>query len=264
MRYFSLVVMAAVSSVASTQIASAADMPIKAPVAPAPVAFNWTGWYIGANGGYGWGSSNISATPLPSTSFSFPFRIFIAENHPRSLDPNGAIAGGQVGYNWQVSNWVLGLEADFNYFRLTDSFALTPTAVLLGASGTISTRWLATGRARVGFAIDRWLVYGTGGLAVGRVNYSETIAVAGGATGVNSFSASITENRVGWTIGGGVEWAFAPNWSAKAEYLYLNLGGMSVTALNSSPLAPDRVFAYTADLKANLVRGGINYRFSAR
>ncbi len=217
---------ATLAMVIAAATASAADlprqqqMPTKAPVY-APQLYNWTGFYIGINGGGGWGSSEWSA--FTGTS---------------SADVSGAVIGGTAGYNWQTGPVVFGLEGDLDWSSMAGSTALAPCTT----SCETSNSWLATTRGRIGYAFDRILPYVTGGAVFGDVQASPT-AFAGN-----------TETRVGWTIGGGAEFALSRQWTAKLEYLYADLGDTSCAAGNCAT-------STNVDLNANLVRGGLNFRF---
>jgi outer membrane immunogenic protein len=210
--------------------AVAADLPrqmmTRAPAYVAPF-YNWTGFYVGLNGGGGFGSSSWDGIPAGNFNVS------------------GGMIGGTVGYNWQYGAWVFGLEGDVDWTNLKGS---TNVGGFTGCGVfTCTTRndWLATARGRVGYAFDRWLPYVTGGLAVGNIR-----ATSPGFAGVDNTNA-------GWTVGAGVEFAIAGNWTAKAEYLYVDLGNTACgTACGFAPAV-----ANTASLTANVVRGGINYRF---
>jgi outer membrane immunogenic protein len=206
--------------------ASAADLsrpppyaPVKAPYA-APV-YNWTGFYAGINGGGAWGSSTWSG--VPST-----------------FDVNGGMVGGQLGYNWQFGQFVYGLEGDADWAFLRGS---TPGALCV----TCSTKsdFLATLRGRAGVAFDRFMPYVTGGLAVGNIR-----ATAAALTGVDVTNA-------GWTVGGGIEFAIAGPWTAKVEYLYVDLGNTACGVACGAPVG----VANNVSLTENVVRAGINYRF---
>jgi outer membrane immunogenic protein len=213
---------AAAALLLGTSIASnAADLPRRAPVtAPAMVApiYNWTGFYIGINGGGGWGTSKWDSV--------------------NSVDTAGALVGGTIGYNIQFGSWVLGIEGDGGW----SSIGGTSTAGC-GTGCTSKNSWLSTVRGRVGYAFDRWMPYATGGGVFGDVHASRP-----GFTGV-------TSTQAGWTVGGGLEFAVAGNWTAKIEYLYADLGSFNC-GLNCGVLATTNV-----DFKANIVRGGINFRF---
>ncbi|MDR6951754.1 outer membrane immunogenic protein [Ancylobacter sp. 3268] len=185
--------------------ASAADLSYPAPAAyaaPVPV-FTWTGFYLGANAGYGWGEADFSD------------------------DTNGFLGGIQAGYNWQFagSPLVVGIETDIQATNIE--------------SPTFSLDYFGTVRARLGWAVDQFLIYGTGGFAYGRGNYE----LAG---------LSNKQTNTGWTIGAGGEYAFSPNWSVKAEYLYVDLGTETYDTI-AGPL--------DIGTTANILRLGVNYKF---
>lgn len=196
-----------------------APPPVKAPVYHAPI-FGWTGFYIGINGGYGWGNSDWNG-------------VFAART-----DPSGFLVGGTLGYNWQTGPWVLGLEGDIAYSDMRGSF----TNAVCPAGCETRNEWLATARGRLGYAIDRVMPYVTGGLAVGDIQANPT-----------GF-AGVSETNAGWTIGGGVEAALAPNWTAKIEYLHVDLGNVGCSAAACGA-------ATNVDFQANVVRAGLNFRF---
>jgi outer membrane immunogenic protein len=201
--------------------AAAADLPprpyAKAP-AYAPQAYNWSGFYLGVNGGYGFGTSSFTGA--------------------NSFDVNGGLAGGTVGYNWQMGQGVFGLEGDGDWSDLQGS---TTNANCPGCE--TRSDWLATFRGRVGYAFDRVLPYVTGGLAGGDIKAS-----ALGFSGIDS-------DRLGWTAGAGLEFAISGPWTAKLEYLYVDLGSANC-GLSCGAVTPDNV-----DLKENVVRAGVNYKF---
>jgi outer membrane immunogenic protein len=199
-------------------------MPTKAP-AYAPV-YNWSGWYLGINGGYGFGRSNWSDTATGATTGGF--------------DIDGGLIGGTLGVNWQSGPWVYGLEADGAWSDMRGSTAVTCAV----ANCETRNNWLATFRGRVGHAFDRVLPYVTGGLALGDVE-----------AGVAGFGHD-GSTQAGWTVGAGVEWAIAGPWTAKVEYLYTDLGTMSCSVASCGGVGPVDV-----DFTANIIRGGINYRF---
>jgi outer membrane immunogenic protein len=191
-------------------------MPAKAPAYLPPPPYNWTGFYVGINGGGGWGRSDFSA-PFSTGSF----------------DTSGGLVGGTLGYNWQMGQAVFGLEGDVDWSNIRGS------AVCGGGVTVCETRndWLGTFRGRLGYAFDRFLPYVTGGLAVGDIKTS--IAGLGGTN----------DTKAGWTVGGGIEAAIAGPWTAKVEYLYVDLGR------GGSILGSDAKFT------TNIVRAGLNYRF---
>ena len=169
-------------------------MPAKAPAYVAPI-YNWTGAYIGVNGGYGWGRSEWMSGGVSTGNF----------------DVNGGVVGGTLGYNWQTGPWVVGLEGDIDWSNIKGDTAC------VGVVCETRNDWLGTARGRIGYAFGRVLPYVTGGLAVGDIKAS----TAGGST---------TETNAGWTLGGGVEAAISGPWTAKVEYLYTDLGTGSCDA----------------------------------
>ncbi|MGA2566804.1 MAG: outer membrane protein [Pseudolabrys sp.] len=219
MNRFTLAVCASLLAAATAVPAFAADMPtpFKAPAYAAP--FNWSGFYLGINGGYGWGKSSWTDPLSGGTTGDFNL--------------SGAMAGGTVGYNLQTGQFVLGVEGDIDYSWMTGT----------DATGCCQTRndWFATARGRLGYAFDRWMPFLTGGAAFGDVK-------------MNTVGASETATRIGWTAGGGLEYAFMGAWSAKVEYLYADLGKASCSAATCG-VTTDVTF------KANIVRAGVNYHF---
>jgi outer membrane immunogenic protein len=204
--------------------ARAADLPrpvYKAPAYITPV-FTWTGFYVGINGGYGWGRSNW-ANALGSTG---------------DFNVKGWLAGATLGYNLQTGLWVFGLEGDIDYSTIKGS----DTSFCGGAGCETRNTWLGTVRGRVGYVWDRWLPFVTGGAAVGNVKMTAP-------TGLSE-----SKTRAGWALGGGVEYAFLGPWSAKLEYLYVDLGKTTCDA-GTCGLDTDVKF------HTNIVRLGFNYRF---
>ena len=196
-----------------------AQMPVKAEYM-API-YSWAGPYIGINGGGGWGESSWSGAPATG-----------------NFDISGGLIGGTIGYNWQQGPYVFGIEGDLDWSDIRGS-----TTVNCALGCETRNTWLGTVRGRVGYAFDRFLPYFTGGLAIGEVEASRPLF--GGAS----------ETRAGWTIGGGLEFALVGNWTAKAEYLYVDLGEFDCGTLCGAT-APDNV-----SFTSNIFRGGINYRF---
>jgi outer membrane immunogenic protein len=192
----------------------------------------WNGSYIGVHGGYGWADYHaVDGRFIPAQT--------------GNLNPKGGFGGFQGGANWQFApNWLLGIETDASFGDLKDNGLTTPGVVALGPLA-ISTKLqgLGTARARFGCVADNVLVYATGGAAYGR---EKSTAVFLGTP----FTSK--EDHFGWTVGGGVEYKFAPEWSAKIEYLYLDLGKNRFDS--RSP-----IFMKNSDITANTVKVGINY-----
>jgi outer membrane immunogenic protein len=271
-----LFVGAALLAVASGP-AMAADIARPAP-APAPVykappmapVYSWTGAYIGLNGGYSWGDSEVSTSTVFAAGAYFdpasPPAIAAAGN--QSVKPNGFTGGGQIGYNWQASSaGVIGLEADFEYFGLKGSVssgAVYPCCAPSSFTITqnVKTDWLATFRARLGYLITpATLIYITGGGALtnlqGTFGFTDNFAAA-------AESGAFNTTKLGWTAGGGIEWAMASGWSAKAEYLFVSFPTVTTMSSNLTSTfgpAPANVFTHSADLDAHIVRVGLNYKF---
>jgi outer membrane immunogenic protein len=253
--------------------ASAADLPVKAPAMMAPV-YSWTGFYLGVNAGGVWSESDPNTTVVFSPTGYFAASSTnpaIGGAGDQQMHRSGFTGGGQFGYNWQVNNAVVGLEADFNYFGVRGSVTggavypcCAPTAFTINSS--MSSDWLATFRGRAGFlATPALLLYATGGLAVADLKanwlFTDTFATA-------RETASISTTRAGWTLGAGGEYALMNGWSVKAEYLYVDLGRATTTSTNLTAVFggvavpfPTNVFSHAIDLRANIARVGLNYKF---
>jgi outer membrane immunogenic protein len=226
-------------------------------VAPAPL---WTGWYIGVNVGGSFGTANETA--------SFPPTIVppTSQFGSGSSDLDGVIGGAQIGYNWQTGNWVLGVEADIQASSEQASTSLVgtgtisiPGVALLTSTGTLGITqkldWFGTVRGRLGVTVGpNWLLYGTGGLAYGGVDTDTTLTV-GVLSAINNFNTT----RAGWTAGGGIEGWFGQNWSAKLEYLYIDLGSFSNTFTGVGVFTPVVLTSHVTD---NIVRVGVDYHFN--
>jgi outer membrane immunogenic protein len=216
--------------------ALAADLPMPAPLPGAkyfPTAtYNWGGGYFGLNGGYGFGTSEWTLAGVSTGSFNV----------------NGFLFGATLGANFQTGQWVLGLEGDFDWSDITGSSSVAGCTAIGAPVGsacqTKSANWLSTGRGRVGYAFDRILLYATGGLALTNVQLALT-------------QPAVSDSNVegGWTAGAGIEFAFADNWTAKAEYLFVDFG--KITCVVSLPVCGTG----TVSLTENIVRAGINYKF---
>ncbi len=205
----------AVLTAASASAADLARAPITkaAPVPYAAPVFGWTGGYLGVAGGYSWDND------FKTSAVGGGLLGLAAGSINTGLNPNGGFYGGTVGYNWQIPNsmFVLGVEGDAFLSDINDSKTITSVgATSIGATSKLDK--FGTVRGRVGVAVDRSLFFATGGLAVG---YNEaTINVSAPGASARLFDS---QTHVGWTVGGGWEYAFANNWSAKAEYRYVEL-----------------------------------------
>ncbi len=220
--------------VACTSLASAADLshPVyKSPIySPVPV-FSWTGFYAGVHGGYGW--SNFSGNdPVAG---------------PSTVRAKGWLAGAQIGYNYQINQFVIGAEGDYSWANVknTQDGALGP-----GSTASLKSDFFATAALRLGYAIDRTLIYGKAGGAWTRDKYDITDGIGGFANG--------KFNRTGWLLGAGVEYAFWNNLSAKVEYNFLSFKSINETLTTGGGLAATTP---SVGLKTHLVKVGLNYKF---
>ncbi len=248
--------------VARTDVTPAATVPMpNTPTPPPPTStYSWKGAYIGGHFGYGWGRANTSFSPLP-TAAQF---INLA---PTTLkpDPTGVFGGGQGGYNWQMGRFVVGAEASFSGSRMTGTAVLVGITQNNGASwnGNLrahqDTKWFGTVRARAGFTLtSKVLLYGTGGLAYGHVNYSANSDFR--PQGPIQYPAATSKTRTGWVAGGGVEVGIHRFWSVKAEYLYYNLGNQSIVG-NPTPANPPFQISYGFQTRAHTFSTGVNFHF---
>jgi outer membrane immunogenic protein len=272
MRLFHRAALAGVAIFGFASVSSAADLPVKAPpmVAPLVVAYNWSGFYIGVNAGGDWGTSDPSTTTVVAGWLAgCPGCVSdIANNGSQSFKTDGFTGGVQGGYNWQTGNIVLGVEGDFEYFRSSGSNStvfFSPTCpCTMTINSSMSTDWLFTLRPRVGFAVNNWLFYATGGLAVselkGAWSYGDNF---GGRT--TTESGSVSTVKAGWVIGGGLETALPGNWLIGAEYLYVKFADVSTTSNNlvnsTSGPYPASVFTHSADLAVNIARIRVSKKF---
>jgi outer membrane immunogenic protein len=203
--------------------AFAADLPPAPPRAPAAYAppvlpiYNWTGFYIGGNLGAAWTSGNVSDSNGNSWSNSQQATF---------------TGGGQVGFNYQINWFVAGLEADFDWLANNKNSSNAIDTNIGAIQFSANNRWMTTLAARVGVAADNWLFYAKGGGGwVGVGNPTITNLTTGG-----SISVSNSNSNSGWLVGAGVEWGFAPNWTARLEYDFLGLSNQSRTVTGTIPL----------------------------
>jgi len=293
-----------ISSIAALGLIGTPAFAASPPAPPAPV-YSWTGWYVGGNIGYGWGRAssdvNYFQAFVPGDTNCSGSVDDLCINGSDAVNMNGLIGGIQAGYNWQSGNYLMGLEADFQASgqRGTRNFNigynndsggpnLVSNALI---SQTERMPWFGTVRGRVGYVTNQWLLYATGGLAYGRIegNSSATtpgffdfLPGSGPCPGLpfgglcpvwSSSGGDVT--RFGWTIGGGAELALGGNWTAKFEYLFVDLGSFDTTftGLPGCFGGPVAGFAqcnpYTAPgtgtihstITDNIVRVGLNYHF---
>ena len=231
---------------------------------PEPI-YNWTGFYIGGNAGYGF-SDRDTITTTGQVQANINNVIGGARPGSVNLNRDGFVGGGQIGYNWQTSpNIVFGLEADIQYTDFNRSVTvITPPlgSAIPSLSNTFSSRmeYFGTVRGRLGYTWGATMLYATGGLAYGEVENSASFTGPGG--GVVQFVGRNKDIRTGYTVGGGIEHMFTPNWSVKAEYLYYDLGSNTIN-VNVIPGSGGGGTGYDSRFRndGHIVRAGLNYKF---
>lgn len=236
LRLFGVLALSAVSAAAS-----AADIPARATsYAPVPTAYNWTGFYIGANAGYSWTNAHHDRSPVGGGPVD-----------TEALTLRGVEGGIQGGYLFQTGPVVLGIEADFDWSggRTNPTYTCPASSCVAVTTYNYTSKNIYGGtlRGRVGYAFDRWLPYVTGGYAYGQSKSDGTATVLGVA-----FPFSSTHNTNGWTIGAGVENAFADSWSLRLEYLYTHVNDDTSAAAGVTTVA---------SANSNTLRIGVNYHF---
>jgi outer membrane immunogenic protein len=280
-------------------LVSALILSVRAEADSADVPAQWTGIYLGANLGYGWGDAAKGKTVLDQSSFCLPAHFHVecvsiigvspGENSFHSVNFRGVVGGGQVGFNLQQGPFVLGGVADMQGTSMAGSASgSTPAAPytvthLFGPPIGIETTTvnpgidirqrlsvaldrLATIRARAGYAIQDWLFYGTGGVAIGHVKSKIFLTrPALDFLGPLSMSGSRSSDLTGWAAGGGTEYALSERWSFGIEYLHFDLGGWKVAATKiftqNFTLGSGLDLSVKQRFSGNLIRAAINYRF---
>jgi outer membrane immunogenic protein len=262
--------LAGMISIGAVGAASAADMAVKAAPPPPPPLPSWTGFYLGGDIGGAWADSS-GTTIFTDSAVGTPF---VATN---SLNRSGFIGGFYYGYNWQVANWVFGIEGDWSWTdRNGGSFCGVTTG---GAAGCIdngfgfvrvdaNNDWIATLRGRLGYTFGSVMLYGTAGGAW--VNNSATVTadcrVAGcGFSGIVApgiFAATFDNTRTGWVAGLGLEWMVTPNWLIRGEWLHVDVGNSSgVLVIPTTTVGTTQTLAWSRDLTIDIARFGIAYKF---
>jgi len=243
--------------------AMAADLPVKAPAYKAPPAavavYDWTGFYIGIHGGGAWSRGDGIVDPLPSPiDFNMSREVF-------NLRGDRALAGVHAGYNWQpVPNALFGVEADWSWTNVRASEtrpARDPAGVPFPVETITMSRnldWLASFRARLGLTFNSFLIYGTGGLALGSVAYAGSHV-----SGNFIWPANLRQTEVGFVVGGGGEWGLTSNLTLRGEYLYYRLNGESVT-VDSIPTSPPFQLRYTwQPHDTHVARAALTYKWGS-
>ena len=249
----------------SAIVAAAVAFGAEPSASAAPAPFNWTGFYIGGNVGYGWDDDRAD---VGSNAILLGALINVGAI-PTSLptNPKGWLGGVQLGYNYQVDKVVLGVEADFSLANIDgEASAAHPGPILPFATYITSAeqrlKWFGTLRGRLGFTpVDMLLVYATGGLAFGESDYGANIRRSAILLNFN-VPASANVTKTGWTVGGGAEYAVTKNWTLKAEYLYYDLGRETLTGfLTIGPVVTAAAANYDFATRGSIARVGLNFKF---
>ena len=264
MHRFHFAALAAIAVFGVATVASAADLPVKAPAyrARSRSLQNWTGFYVGGNVGYSWGDWDATSN---QAVYDFEFKT-------DSPKVDGWLGGLQAGYNWQNGQWVYGIETDFQWTgekrqhnwsdpgsTCTNDEDFIPPNCDAGPAYVASEwklRWFGTLRGRVGFLVaPTWLAYITGGLAYGNAEYNFAFSQPGASI---SYSLTNSVTNVGWTLGGGLETKIADRWTMKVEYLYIDLGEQTINTVDND----GNPFSVQNKLRDNILRVGLNYKLN--
>jgi outer membrane immunogenic protein len=274
MKTLLITVTAALIGATGAQAADIAARPYtKAPPAAAAV-YDWTGFYVGGNVGYGWGENTAPGiTPVdPGGSGIIPFLTTgfagsSSGNLYPNLKPSGVFGGAQAGYDKQFGTWVVGVVADIQASDFRDSrLVTTPTTTCCNVDESLSAKidWFGTVRGKAGFAVNDVLIYGTGGLAYGETKGSIGLfctpgGVACGAA-VIGFAGTASEVKVGWSAGAGIAKAWG-RWNVGVEYLHVDLGRSSVTALSTTGSFTTTTITASQRFAEDMVRLTVNYKW---
>lgn len=254
MRHLLSVIVAAASTIALGQVAKAADLPVKAPAQPVVAPYyNWTGLHVGGHIGWGWANEDQTLV-----AFSPPGGQGLPIGSTLGTDRDGFLGGVQIGYNWQIQNWVLGIEGDWSWTSNDANLAVS-SPIFAGTTITThaDTNWYATLTGRLGYAWDRSLLYLKGGAAWTKVSYVSASVIPG----LGTFpSNEVSDTLTGWTVGVGWEQAIWDAWSLKAEYNYLNFGTRTYN-FTQNILGTVGTATVDIDSNAHVVKVGFNYRF---
>jgi outer membrane immunogenic protein len=252
--------------------ALAADLPTRksAPSFDAPAPFSWTGFYVGVNAGASFSANRFATDPTGPNIIASAANA-AAVNGTGNSNSTNFTGGGQIGYNQQFSNLVVGIEGDVEYIggrHTRDTGNVVVGGVTIRDVDTTGSDWMATARARLGWAFDRTLIYATGGAAFADMQFSRSqrwsflgdgCAVVAGLGSCHNGSST---NNVGWTAGGGAQYALTNNWILRAEYLYADFGKVKFTTVNSG-LAPGLIQSinHSDRNSVQLARIGVDYKF---
>jgi outer membrane immunogenic protein len=238
--------LASIAMITMTVSASAADLALryaKAPLSPVAAVHDWSGFYVGAHLGYGWGHDDVTAYVRTTGNLFTTF----------DFNQSGILGGGQIGYNFAATpNWLLGIEGDYSGADVSGTIDVTRAPGTARLDGTLDQ--LATVRARLGYTTGSLLLYGTGGFAWGHVKARNEQVQCFVQTCTLGATDLISQDRTGWAAGAGIEYAFMQNWSAKIEYIHVDFGTYRTTLSAVNRFDDDT-------LRVDLVRAGVNYHF---
>jgi outer membrane immunogenic protein len=227
----------------------AADMPLKA--VPPVTGYDWSGIYVGGHIGGGWGTNEISDPNLGIVG------ILLGIPAVQKVNSSGFLGGAQAGWNYQIGRLVVGSEFDGSFSNITATNNASILGGLVNRALTAKTDWTATSTVRLGVASGAWLFYSKAGAALAHTSYNDAWSVPG----FTFLTGNASQTRTGWTVGTGVEWGFRPNWSAKVEYDYIDLGSRTVPLNAAIVGAPITGLSIVNVQAINEVKAGINYRF---
>jgi outer membrane immunogenic protein len=270
------VVVAAGLSLAACGAVTAADMPMYSK-APAPVAatYDWTGLYFGGHIGGGWETQAFNdPSGFQSNNNLIVGPLFASGPGSPNVSSSSFLGGVQAGANYQIGRLVLGSEFDVSWSSLNSSFngglpkiAGAPAGLNGTESFTSSTHWIATATTRLGVARDAWLFYGKAGAAWAGTNNSVSMVDTFPGFQNATLAGSLGDTRVGWTLGTGIEWAFARNWTTKLEYDYIDFGTKMENTATSGTAGGFGALPIAANLpvsvsqSVSMVKWGVNYKF---
>ena len=233
---------------------------------PPPECYDWSGFYVGAFGGYKFASVDTTLDPTGDWNL-FPLDQSTIEDHTAdNLDTSGGEVGGLLGFNFQRGCWVFGIEGTGGYLFLRDSddsgtFAL-PTLTDKSIQQAFRTTWLATVGGRIGYSIANWLPYITGGAAFGDVTYESRLHnVFGSPTGPYISGDREDDTNVGWFVGGGMQYAFGAHWAIRAQYEFIDLGSISFDSPGAPPIFVDFTTHNRAELREHNVSLALMFKF---
>jgi outer membrane immunogenic protein len=267
------ILLSSVALLGLTAGAMAADLPSRrapAPYVAVPV-FTWTGFYVGINAGYGFSDNDRNGlgtytVVAGGTTPALPVGTVLT-NGTTDSNNDGFVGGGQIGYNYQVGNWVVGIEADIQYADLNNSRNGTVVVATPGIAGFVGAQnanfggidWFGTVRGRIGYAWDRLLVYGTGGFAYGGTDSNLN-------DGYANYRSTNDDVRTGYAVGGGLEYAFTPSITGKIEGLYVSLDRNRdngfIGTLRGTPVYTTGFGRSSNESDFAVVRAGLNYKFN--